>query len=152
MTLDLKDLLLEKPLTAVYWELEEDFTKIIPFFQEETEVRKLENFEEFWEWIKYVEVRNLVLGYKDQSVFENIKKDLDRIDIEKRRKIFILLISPQLKTLDRKQAFLLGVNLVVHPENLGELDKILNKAKLYWEILYKPYFTTLEKILEVKNA
>lgn len=148
MSLELKDLLIEKPVTLIFWEIENNFETIVSFFQNETEVKKLEDFEDFQEWVNFVEVRYLVLACKNLERLEEIKKVIDKLDIEKRRKLFIIFISPHLETLDRKKSFLYGVNLVVNERDIKDLDKILSKAKTYWEVLYKAYFTTLEKLIE----
>lgn len=146
--LELKDFLIEKPVTLIYWNLEEPYKIILPNFQSVTEIKSLEDFEDFWEWNKAVNVKYLIIGVKEKEKLEEIKRSLSKLPIDQRRRLFIIYISPHLKTLDRIQAFLYGVNLVVNSNDLENLDKILNKSMVYWEALYKPYYKALEKMWE----
>lgn len=146
--LELKDFLIEKPVTLIYWDLDESHQLILPFFQKETEVKVLENFEDLWDWNKAVTVKYLILGIKEKEQLEKIKKSLGTLPIDQRRKLFIIFISPHLESLNGVQAFLYEANLVVNPKDLENLDKILNKSRIYWEALYKPFNKALEKMWE----
>jgi hypothetical protein len=148
MTLELKDLLLEKPVTLILWELDSKPDPIFQALQGETEIRSISSIEEFLEWIKMVDVRYFIVGVKTLDKLKEAKTILDGIVIEKRRNIFIVFISPNLNTMDMKEMFLFSVNLILNEKDIKDFEKILSKAKAYWEHLYKPYFTTLNKLLE----
>ncbi len=148
MILEIKDFLVEKPITLIYWDLDSKIDLIFPYLQQETEVRQISSIEDFYEWMKMVEIRNLIVGVKTKERLKEIKEALDKIPIEKRRSIFIIFISPDLKTLDFKETFLFSANLILNEKDLKDFERIFSRAKAYWEHLYKPYFTTLNKLIE----
>jgi CheY-like chemotaxis protein len=55
-----------------------------------------------------------------------------------RRRTFVVLVSVQLRTLDTYLAFANGVNLTVHPEDLGGLQSIFERSVRDFNELYKP--------------
>ncbi|MFN4197023.1 MAG: hypothetical protein ACK4FM_03335 [Caldimicrobium sp.] len=144
--LELTDFLIEKHVTLIYWDLNKSHQLILPFFQNETEVKVIKDIEELWEWNKAVTVKYLILGIKKKEKLEEIKNELRKVPIDQRRKLFIIYISPHLETLNRLQAFLYEANLVVNTKDLKDLDKIINKSRIYWEALYKPFNKALEQI------
>lgn len=148
MRLDLKDLLIEKPATLLFWELDSSFKDFLSFLEKETEVKVISSLEEFFAWLSSVEVKNFIAGIKHLERLKEINQLLERLPMEKRREIFIIFISPEFKTLDSKESFLYSANLVVNERDLPEMEKIYNKAKTYWINLYKPYYQMRNKILE----
>ncbi|KAF0193559.1 MAG: hypothetical protein FD167_5947, partial [bacterium] len=57
-----------------------------------------------------------------------------------RRRVYIVLVSPQVKTLDTYMAFLNCVNLTVNTDDLESLPAILEKSLKDFNELYRPYF------------
>jgi CheY-like chemotaxis protein len=55
-----------------------------------------------------------------------------------RRRTFVVLVSPQLRTLDTYLAFANGVNLTVHPEDLSTFQSILERSVRDFNELYRP--------------
>lgn len=56
-----------------------------------------------------------------------------------RRRIYVVLVSPQLRTLDTYLAFANGVNLTVHPEDLGSFQPIFERSVRDFNELYRPF-------------
>ena len=55
-----------------------------------------------------------------------------------RRRTYIVLISPQLRTLDTYLAFANGVNLTVHPEDAAAFQSIFERSVRDFNELYRP--------------
>lgn len=55
-----------------------------------------------------------------------------------RRRTYVALISPQLRTLDTYLAFANGVNLTVHPEDVGTFQSIFERSLRDFNELYRP--------------
>ncbi|MGC8965237.1 MAG: hypothetical protein ACP5KO_00300 [Caldimicrobium sp.] len=148
MKFQLEDLLLEKPVSLIYWELEGEFKNFFSFLEGETELKILENLNEFYQWFTVLEIRNFMAGVKKAEKIKEINQLLEKLPIEKRREIFIIYISPEVETLDTKGSFLYSANLLVNERDLKDMERIYSKAKTYWVNLYKPYFQAMAKFLE----
>ncbi|MGB9760908.1 MAG: hypothetical protein ACPLWD_00235 [Caldimicrobium thiodismutans] len=148
MKFQLEDLLLEKPVSLIYWELEGEFKNFFSFLEGETELKILENLNEFYQWFTALEIRNFMAGVKKAEKIKEINQLLEKLPIEKRREIFIIYISPEVETLDTKGSFLYSANLLVNERDLKDMERIYSKAKTYWVNLYKPYFQAMAKFLE----
>jgi DNA-binding response OmpR family regulator len=70
---------------------------------------------------------------------------LDHLSMSERRKIFLVLLSDEFKTMDNMMAFTLSANLVVNPAELSKLGLILNKAIPDHEKFYKIFMDTLKE-------
>lgn len=55
-----------------------------------------------------------------------------------RRRTYVVLISPQLRTLDTYLAFANGVNLTVHPEDVATFQSIFERSVRDFNELYRP--------------
>ena len=55
-----------------------------------------------------------------------------------RRRTFVVLVSPQLRTLDTYLAFANGVNLTVHPEDVLSFQSIFERSLRDFNELYRP--------------
>lgn len=55
-----------------------------------------------------------------------------------RRRTYVILISPQLRTLDTYLAFANGVNLTVHPEDVASFQSIFERSLRDFNELYRP--------------
>ena len=55
-----------------------------------------------------------------------------------RRRTYVVLISPQLRTLDTYLAFANGVNLTVHPEDVSSFQSVFERSLRDFNELYRP--------------
>lgn len=55
-----------------------------------------------------------------------------------RRRTYVVLISPQLRTLDTYLAFANGVNLTVHPEDVSSFQSVFERSIRDFNELYRP--------------
>jgi PleD family two-component response regulator len=55
-----------------------------------------------------------------------------------RRRTYVALVSPQLRTLDTYLAFANGVNLTIHPEDISSLQSIFERSLRDFNELYRP--------------
>ena len=56
-----------------------------------------------------------------------------------RRRTYVTLVSPQLRTLDTYLAFANGVNLTVHPEDVSSFQAIFDRSVRDFNELYRPF-------------
>jgi PleD family two-component response regulator len=56
-----------------------------------------------------------------------------------RRHTYVVLISPQLRTLDTYLAFANGVNLTIHPDDVGSFQAVFERSVRDFNELYRPY-------------
>lgn len=71
---------------------------------------------------------------------------LNRLSMSVRRKIYLVLISNKFKTLDNMMAFAMSANLVIHPDDLPNMQLILKKGTSENEKFYKVFMDTLKEI------
>jgi hypothetical protein len=62
----------------------------------------------------------------------------NRLTPQARRRTYVILVSPQLRTLDTYLAFANGVNLTVHPEDIDSFQSIFERSVRDFNDLYKP--------------
>jgi len=55
-----------------------------------------------------------------------------------RRRSYVVLVSPQLRTLDTYLAFANGVNLTLHPEDVSSFQSVLERSLRDFNELYRP--------------
>ena len=56
-----------------------------------------------------------------------------------RRRTYVTLVSPQLRTHDAYLAFANGVNLTVHPEDVSSFQSIFERSVRDFNELYRPF-------------
>jgi PleD family two-component response regulator len=56
-----------------------------------------------------------------------------------RRRTYVVLVSPQLRTLDTYLAFANGVNLTLHPEDATSFQSVLERSIRDFNELYRPW-------------
>jgi CheY-like chemotaxis protein len=56
-----------------------------------------------------------------------------------RRRVYLVLVSPQLKTLDTYLAFINGVNLTVNVDDIGEFQQIIERSIRDFNETYHPF-------------
>jgi len=141
------DYLIEKPLTLIYWAVSIPFNISLEFF-EDTELKEISSVEELDYWLKVGDVKNILIATSNEQELKSIKSFLDKLLPEKRRELFVILIAPNVKTFDPVQTFVYSVNLLINLDDLSYFPQLYNKAKLYWEQLYKGYKKVLTKVME----
>lgn len=67
-----------------------------------------------------------------------------RMTPQKRRRTYVILISPQLRTMDTYLAFANGVNLTVHPEDVDSFQAIFERSMRDFNELYRPLNLAME--------
>jgi len=150
MSLELQDLIVERPVSLIYWKLGSSFRNLQEVLSRETEVRELKDIGDLLSWLHHTEVKNFIVALPNLEEFKVFNSLLEKITPEKRRELFIIFISPHFKTLDPFLSFLYGVNLVIKEEDLSEFERILSKARAYWKSLYSPFFKIFSKLAEDK--
>jgi len=63
---------------------------------------------------------------------------------QKRRRTYVILISPQLRTMDTYLAFANGVNLTIHPEDVDSFQAIFERSMRDFNELYRPMNIAME--------
>jgi|GEM_PF-1268518 len=138
-----------KPLTVVHCKVEELTGLIEELFSQETELKPIEDPNEVIPLLYRHKILNLVIGAQSS---EDFKKEwlpvLQKVPLNSRREIFVLLVLPSAKAFDPWQAFLHSVNLLVSVEELKDLPFHLERAKQYFYELYEPYFRAVRKVAE----
>lgn len=56
-----------------------------------------------------------------------------------RRRMYLVLVSPQLKTLDNYLAFINGVNLTVNTDDVGQFQQIIERSIRDFNEIYHPF-------------
>lgn len=64
---------------------------------------------------------------------------VSRLTTQARRRTFVVLVSPQLRTLDTYLAFANGVNLTIHPEDVDSFPSIFERSVRDFNELYRPF-------------
>jgi hypothetical protein len=138
-----------KPLTVVHWKLKESMGLIEDIFSQETEIRPIEDPNELIPLLYRHKVLYLVIGSQSSEDFkEEWFPVLQKVPLNQRREIFVLLVLPSAKTFDPWQTFLHSVNLLLSIEDLKDLPLYLEQAKQYFNELYEPYFRAMRKFVE----
>lgn len=74
----------------------------------------------------------------DHSGGATMMQYVNRLTPPVRRKTYVVLVSPQLRTLDTYLAFANGVNLTVHPEDVDSFQSVLQRSMRDFNELYRP--------------
>jgi len=67
-----------------------------------------------------------------------------RMTPQKRRRTYVILLSPQLRTMDTYLAFANGVNLTIHPEDVDSFQAIFERSMRDFNELYRPMNIAME--------
>ncbi len=144
-----KDYLLEKPLCLIFWELLKSPEPLKKIFSEIFEIKEINNTKDLIYWLKISEVRIIILGIKELEIQKEMLNFLnEKLPIEKRRKIFLILILPQAKTLDPKETFRISANLVIAEDHLLDFERLYQRSLQYWSDLYKEFNFVSERLRE----
>ncbi len=61
---------------------------------------------------------------------------LERLSMDVRRNIFVVLITRRFSTMDNMAAFLNSVNMILNSNDMGELDRVLSRGIREYELFY----------------
>jgi len=70
---------------------------------------------------------------------------LERLGINIRRNIFVVMLSKRFRTLDSMMSFNKSVNMIVNVSNINEIDKILRRGMADHNIFYRIFTDGLRK-------
>jgi len=73
------------------------------------------------------------------SVF--VIREINVLRPPQRRRLFFLLLSPSMRTLDAHAAFLNNVNAIVNVSDIEELNRIVDVALREYNELYRDFYT-----------
>lgn len=71
---------------------------------------------------------------------------LERMAMESRRGIFVILLTERFRTFDNLAAFKLSVNLVIHPKHMDRFAMIVEKARTDHESFYRVFGEVLRQL------
>ena len=86
----------------------------------------------------------------DEGGYKILSK-IATLQIDSRRKIFVVFISGDIKSGDPSAAFLSGANIMLNKQDLGKLSTILENEMADYEKLYKVFKNCLEMTKTVKS-
>lgn len=75
----------------------------------------------------------------EQNGTTTIMRYVNSFHLGRRRRLYVVLVSPRYRTLDTQTAFSLGVNLLVNSADLPELPLILKKSIREFNLLYRAF-------------
>ncbi|HMA67137.1 MAG TPA: zinc-ribbon domain-containing protein [Desulfosalsimonadaceae bacterium] len=70
---------------------------------------------------------------------------LERMAMDVRREIYVALITEHCATMDYMSAFLKSVNMVIHPKDLGSLDRLLTRGINERDMFYNVFRESAKK-------
>ena len=70
---------------------------------------------------------------------------LERLNMEIRREIYVIMISKKFRTMDDMMAFRYSVNSIINVKNIEDFAKILNKGITDNELFYRVYKEALKE-------
>jgi predicted Zn finger-like uncharacterized protein len=70
-----------------------------------------------------------------------VVREVNVLRPNQRRRLFFVLLSPSLRTMDAHAAFLNNVNAIVNVNDLDDLDRVLDIALREFNDLYREFFT-----------
>lgn len=79
----------------------------------------------------------------------HVRKYLDRLAMESRRKIFVVLLTGRFRTNDNMVAFNKSVNLVINGKDMGQLRKVLAAAISEHSTFYRIFKDTMVNVGKV---
>ncbi len=141
------EFLLDKPLSLVFWDFSGDRT---PFLKALSnigyEVRPIKRASLLTQWFRFNPPSLLVFVCNEREKLTPFLNILNRLPMPERRKIFTVWISPKVKTLDVREAFLLSLELTVNTADLSRFPDILERAQKIWRDFYTPYHQVEEAL------
>jgi CheY-like chemotaxis protein len=89
----------------------------------------------------------LANGFDGQGLESSpILNYLNHITMSSRRRIFLVMMSEEFKTMDDMMAFSMSANTVINPKDVGKLPSVLNKGLSDHEKFYKVFMDTLVEV------
>ncbi len=71
---------------------------------------------------------------------------LEETPMTTRRRFFVALLSPRFRTMDNMAAFSRSVNIVINPQNIDDLGKIIKQGVAENKAFYHVFLETLQKM------
>lgn len=140
------EFLLEKPLSLVYWQRNEDKA---PLFKAIMglgyEVRSIKKAPLLAQWLRF-QTPSLVVLVCGEELLRPFLDILNRLSMPERRQIFTVWVADTVKSLDPRPAFLKSLQMVVNTEDLGRFPDLLEKGQKIWKDFYHPFFSTQEQL------
>ena len=85
-------------------------------------------------------------NYEGNPESNHVLQYLERLPMNTRRNIFVLLLGNDLSTGDNMTAFNKSVNLVVNLKDADELEKVLKQSLTEHEEFYRVFKESLKKV------
>lgn len=86
-------------------------------------------------------------GFDGQELKNSpIMNYLNHLSMQTRRKIFLVLISDQFKTMDSMMAYAMSTNIVVNSKDIDKLTPIIKRGITEYEKFYKVFLDTLVEV------
>ncbi len=143
----LSDIYEDKRLALFVGENKEILEKILPKI-EEMEYKLIQS-EDVRDAVRKLRLYHfdLILIEEKGDIRENmVMKYLNRLPMAIRRKIFVVLLSNNFKTMDQMMAYALSVNLILNLQDVEKVKDILYNAIKKYETFYKPFFDIMKEI------
>jgi len=70
-----------------------------------------------------------------------VVREVNVLRPSQRRRLFFVLLSPSLRTMDAHAAFLNNVNTIVNVNDLDDLDRVMDVALREYNELYREFYT-----------
>ncbi len=140
---------IDRPLALVYWDIsdnQEDFLETLHSLGFEARVLKQPSY--LGQWLRFHTPTLLVMACEELKKAALLFKILDSIPSFEKRDIFLIWISPKVRTLDPRQALIHSVHLVVNTKDLPRFKEIYNRSRKIWEEFYAPFRRVQEQIVE----
>ncbi|MBI9076150.1 MAG: zinc-ribbon domain-containing protein [Desulfatibacillum sp.] len=80
----------------------------------------------------------------DDPESNHVLKFLSRMAMYTRRKVFVALITEAYRTMDNMAAFAKSVNIIINPNSIDDVDKILTRAFAENQAFYKVYMQAMD--------
>lgn len=86
-------------------------------------------------------------GFDNAAVAQSpVMRYINRLSMSVRRRMFLILMGQNFKTMDRITAFALSANLVLNNKDMDNLGRILGNAVSDHEKFYKVFMDTLKEL------
>jgi len=142
----LSDIYEDKRLALFVGENREILKKILPEI-EEMEYKLIQS-EDVRDAVRKLRLYHFdLILIEEKDIRENmVMKYLNRLPMAIRRKIFVVLLSKNFKTMDQMMAYALSVNLILNLQDIEKIKDILYNAIRKYEAFYKPFFDVMKEI------
>ena len=71
---------------------------------------------------------------------------LERLNMNSRRNMFVVMLSNQHRTMDQMMAFRFSVNIIVNTKNIDDIGKVIQRGLTDNEFFYRVFNETLKEV------